>query len=121
VVIAALNYVVVGDWGVDNSDQVAVAEAMSTWCSPLERGPCSFFINTGDNFYSDGVSSVDDPRFENTWRSVYDLPNINQLVWYQTVGNHDYGIRDSRELYQVMPGTCMARVVTRNKLSGRSP
>jgi hypothetical protein len=100
-----LRYVVIGDWGDDNANQYAVADAMSNWCSPTNRGPCDFIVNTGDNFYPDGVTSADDPRFNTTWRWIYDLPNINDLVWFNTVGNHDYGLLDDRELYQVEYGT----------------
>jgi tartrate-resistant acid phosphatase type 5 len=92
---------VIGDWGDDNDNQVAVSEAMSAWCDPSERGPCDFIIGTGDNFYPDGVDSADHPRFNTTWRWIYDRPNIDQLIWYQSVGNHDYGVLDTRELYQV--------------------
>ena len=96
-----LHYVVIGDWGDDTTDQVDVANAMSQWCAADMRGPCEFILNTGDNFYPDGVDSATSPRFNVTWRWIYDIPNIAQTVWYNSVGNHDYGILDDRELYQV--------------------
>ena len=71
----------------------------------LEINPgYSYIVDTGDNFYEQGVWSADSPRFDDTWRDVYWLegfPVLASLDWFITVGNHDYGILDPRELYQV--------------------
>lgn len=95
---SGLQIVALGDWGVDNQKQYDVAQAMSTWCG---SHVCDFILNTGDNFYDHGVESADDPRFNTTWRWVYDLPNIDDRIWFNSVGNHDYGLVQDPELYQV--------------------
>ena len=78
-----------------------MAGTLNDWCGVEE---CQFIVDTGDNFYSAGVTSVDDPRFETSWRSVYDLPNIASKQWFISIGNHDHGqdiIPDGREWFQV--------------------
>lgn len=70
----------VGDWGDDNDNQYAVAEAMSQWCDPDIGGEvCDFIINTGDNFYPSGVNASNDPRFNTTWKDIYNRPNIADI------------------------------------------
>jgi len=101
--VTGLSVLTVGDWG-DNGTaglerQERVAVAMSNWCG---AHPCDFIFSTGDNFYNDGVVSADDPRFDTSWRNVYDKPHIANLQWHQSLGNHDYSARTSdRELHQV--------------------
>jgi len=100
--IAGLKVLTIGDWGDDNQNgiirQERLSVTMSDWCG---THGCDFIVSTGDNFYNDGVFSPQDARFNTSWRHVYDKPHIRHLVWYQSLGNHDYGIIDSRELYQV--------------------
>jgi tartrate-resistant acid phosphatase type 5 len=102
---SALHFVSVGDWG-DNSiagmeRQQVVAEAISGWCGSHD---CAFIQSTGDNIYPDGVTSATDPRFETSWRSVYDLANIATKQWYISIGNHDHGPDDGREQFQIEYG-----------------
>jgi len=56
-------------------------------------GGCQFVLNTGDNFYDCGVSAGDTSRYVTDWQSIYQevtfTPNIYNLPWYQTFGNHD--------------------------------
>jgi len=49
----------------------------------------SFLITFGDNFYSDGVRSVDSVRFNQTFEEVYTQPSL-QTTWYLVAGNHDH-------------------------------
>src|SRR5690554_6651396 len=50
-----------------------------------ERG-ASFVLLTGDNIYEDGVTSVDDPRFLDSFE--YPYQNLD-LPFYLCLGNHD--------------------------------
>jgi tartrate-resistant acid phosphatase type 5 len=60
-------FFVVGDWGglpvspFDTPSEVAVANAMGKLGVTLNT---SFQLALGDNFYYDGVKTVDDPRFQ---------------------------------------------------------
>ena len=40
-----------------------------------------FIISTGDNFYDDGLKSINDPAFENSFTKVYTAKSL-QKQWY---------------------------------------
>ncbi|XP_038983033.1 purple acid phosphatase 4-like isoform X2 [Phoenix dactylifera] len=48
-----------------------------------------FVISTGDNFYEDGLTGVDDKAFEESFTSIYTAKSL-QKPWYAVLGNHDY-------------------------------
>ena len=97
---STLRFVAFGDWGTDGSHQKEDAEAIGEWC---EENRCDFILSTGDNFYSTGVHSADDERFQETWADVYNHPSIAELTWYVIAGNHDHGngADDGREWFEV--------------------
>lgn len=80
---------VLGDTGEGNDAQNQVARAMDAKCEAV--GGCTAVLLLGDNFYDDGVASVDDPQWGPKFEEPYDLPNLNGLKFYATLGNHDYG------------------------------
>jgi len=71
--------------------QAAIARSMGTWASSTDVPP-SFVLAVGDNFYTKGVYSTDDPLWETYWKEVY-LDNYESLriPWLPALGNHDYG------------------------------
>merc|ERR1712013_93300 len=75
--------------GHDHNQQHWVEKDHPTWCSQGSVN-CDFIMGTGDNIYDDGVTSVSDHHFDDTWREVYTYPGIADLPWYLTVGNHDH-------------------------------
>jgi tartrate-resistant acid phosphatase type 5 len=84
---ASLNFLAIGDWGREgNFRQREVALHMAE--SARELGT-PFIISVGDNFYDDGVTSVDDPSWKKSFEDVYDAPSL-QIPWYVALGNHDY-------------------------------
>ncbi|KAI3961198.1 hypothetical protein MKX01_035784 [Papaver californicum] len=48
-----------------------------------------FVISTGDNFYDNGLKSVDDRAFKESFMDNYTAPSL-QKQWYNVLGNHDY-------------------------------
>ena len=66
----ALNFIVLGDWGgQDDSPYTTVGEenvAEQMGKTAAEVGS-QFTLSLGDNFYENGVTDVDDPRFKNTF------------------------------------------------------
>jgi hypothetical protein len=48
-----------------------------------------YIINVGDNFYKHGIDSETSPRWQTTFESVYDAPNLKPLLWY-TIG--EFGV-----------------------------
>ena len=83
----ALNFVVLGDWGRrGETDQAQVAEQMG---KAAQNIGARFVISVGDNFYEDGVASVDDKQWKLSFDNVYTAPSL-QVPWYVILGNHDY-------------------------------
>lgn len=82
-----LNFVVVGDWGRKGTpNQRAVADGMARVAERLDG---RFVVTTGDNFYDQGVSSLHDPHWRESFEDVYASPAL-QIPWYVVLGNHDY-------------------------------
>ncbi|CAL5396851.1 unnamed protein product [Camellia sinensis] len=83
----SLSVLVVGDWGrKGNYNQSQVALQMG---KTGEKSDIDFIISTGDNFYEDGLTGVDDPAFEESFSNIYTAPSL-QKQWYTVLGNHDY-------------------------------
>lgn len=91
------SYVVIGDWGHDNSshgENLPTAHCQDLIAQKLnetmaELGDVNFIVNVGDSFYPMGVSSKDDPQWNVKWRNRYsDL--VRSVPWFSVYGNHDY-------------------------------
>ena len=83
----ALSFGIIGDWGRHGRpDQLAVAQQMGIAC---EKASASFIISVGDNFYEDGVASLQDAHWEKSFENVYAAKSL-QVPWYVALGNHDY-------------------------------
>lgn len=84
---ASLGFLVVGDWGRNGTfNQSLVATQMGIIGEKLD---VDFVISTGDNFYDDGLTGVDDPAFQDSFTNIYTAPSL-QKQWYIVLGNHDY-------------------------------
>ena len=83
----ALNFIVIGDWGRGGDyNQLDVADQMNRYSHDYD---VDFVISTGDNFYVNGVISVDDPQWNSSFENVYH-GGMLQKDWYVVLGNHDY-------------------------------
>lgn len=91
----ALNFYVIGDWGRNGYfHQKDLAETMNQAAFVIEP---EFVISTGDNFYDNGVASVDDPQWETSFENIY-TGNFLQVPWYVVLGNHDYRTNPQAEI-----------------------
>ncbi|XP_015868024.3 purple acid phosphatase 3-like [Ziziphus jujuba] len=82
-----LSFLVVGDWGrrgLYNQSKVALQMGLVG-----EKLDIDFVISTGDNFYEDGLTGVDDPAFKESFSNIYTAPSL-QKQWFSVLGNHDY-------------------------------
>lgn len=83
----SLNFLVIGDWGRHGGyHQKAVAEQMAKVAATADP---DFIISVGDNFYPDGVQSVQDPSWKSSFEDIYS----NHMLfsdWWVVLGNHDY-------------------------------
>ncbi|MDO9451409.1 MAG: metallophosphoesterase [Stagnimonas sp.] len=78
-----VRFIAFGDAGRGNDNQIAVGAAMAQLC---QLKGCDFALETGDNFYETGVTSVTDAQ----WQSAFEVPykDLNIPI-YATLGNHD--------------------------------
>jgi len=84
---ASLTFLAVGDWGRHGKgNQQLVADRMGE--TAMEIG-AQYVVSTGDNFYENGVTGIDDPSWQSSFENVYRAPSL-QVPWYATLGNHDY-------------------------------
>ena len=80
-------FIVVGDWGRNGHfAQRSVAQWMDIASYQFDA---QMIISTGDNFYDNGVASVNDPYWQTSYESVYHGPHLF-IDWYVILGNHDY-------------------------------
>ncbi len=78
-----------GDFGNGSREQKQVAASMLQF---HRQTPFDFAVTLGDNFYSYGMESTNDPRWKTWWDELYDPLGIK---FYATLGNHDWGFADS--------------------------
>lgn len=82
-----LNFLIFGDWGRHGqTDQVEVAAQMAMAAQAVGA---KFIVSVGDNFYENGVASVDDPQWQTSFEKVYRAKEL-QVPWQVILGNHDY-------------------------------
>lgn len=79
-------FIAIGDQGKGGEDQRHVAELMN---EKARNDSLHFVITLGDNFYNDGVTSVDDIQWVEKFENMYNLPYLN-VPFYASLGNHDY-------------------------------
>ncbi len=86
-----VRFVAMGDGGEGNADQYTNADAVAAVCEAKadDAAGCDFVLYLGDNFYDEGVSSVDDEQFDTKFEAPYAVLDI---PFYVVLGNHDYGL-----------------------------
>jgi len=95
----SIRFMSLGDFGVTECErkkahhecegriQASVAAAMDQ----TSRGFMPHFIlSLGDGFYPYGVKDIDDDQLYYSFDKAYNLPNINDLEWKITIGDHDH-------------------------------
>ncbi|WP_323992229.1 tartrate-resistant acid phosphatase type 5 family protein [Nguyenibacter sp. L1] len=81
------NFVVIGDWGRQGHyQQRALGARMGQVAADFGS---LYTVSLGDNFYDDGVTSVDDPNWDLSFESIYRAPSL-RTPWRVILGNHDY-------------------------------
>jgi hypothetical protein len=76
---ASGSFIAFGDWGMNTSDFRSSSEHL------VHYKP-NFTVLLGDNFYDDGVESVNDTR----WQLFLNIQDTSPL-FFAVLGNHDYG------------------------------
>lgn len=81
-------FVAIGDWG--RAGQFQQSETGGAVALAVSVLGVRDVVSVGDNFYTNGVVSVDDPQFDTSWRQVYAQPALAGVPWWLIAGNHDY-------------------------------
>jgi len=76
----ATEFLSIGDWGDKGAHNIA---------GYMGKYKPEWILAIGDNFYSKGVSGVDDPQFKDKFENTFTAPSLN-VPWYVVSGNHDY-------------------------------
>merc|ERR1719272_2004226 len=91
-----MNFLVMGDWGgspkspYQTSSEINTAASMNTAAKTLGA---KFTLALGDNFYTTGVTSVTDKRFEETFETCFtgsSLSASSGFKFHMLAGNHDH-------------------------------
>lgn len=83
----ALHFLVFGDWGRKGYyHQQDVADRMDEASKTLDA---EFVIALGDNFYPNGVASINDPNWVASYENIYRGYHL-EIPWHVVLGNHDY-------------------------------
>lgn len=99
-------FLLVGDWGREGmQNQTAVAALMAQVAGPLKP---DFILSMGDNFYENGLLSIDDPQFHSSFSEVYSADSL-QVPWHAILGNHDYGECWTHESCAEVTARCQGR------------
>lgn len=83
----ALHFLVIGDWGRHGED--GQNETAGRLAAAARKVDPAFVISVGDNFYPNGVASIDDPAWQASFEDVY-TDHALHTDWYVVLGNHDY-------------------------------
>ena len=85
-----LHFLVIGDTGSGAKQQKEVAEAMAKYAAKhLKSNAVDFVMMVGDNFYNDGVKTVDDPQWQDKFENMYDSNRL-AMPFLVVLGNHDW-------------------------------
>merc|ERR1711871_434727 len=85
---------VMGDWGGSEPPPYTTAEEKTTaqgMGKVLGAQSAAYALALGDNFYSHGVTSEFDSRFQNTFENVFTADSLQGDDYFRVVaGNHDH-------------------------------
>jgi tartrate-resistant acid phosphatase type 5 len=86
----AVHFLITGDTGSGLEQQKQVAEAVAQYADRHQgSNGVNFIILTGDNFYNDGVKTVDDPQWQQKFEKMYDAKRL-PMPFIAVLGNHDW-------------------------------
>lgn len=77
-----------GDWGSGDDNQARVACGIERAAAAM--GGVHAGLLLGDNFYPEGVTGVDDPKWQSHFEEVYATRHLGRIPWWAVLGNHDW-------------------------------
>ena len=85
---------VIGDTGTANLDKQEVADSLSKIC---RKDGCDLILMLGDNFYPEGLKTLEDPLFTKAFLDIY---RELKIPFFPVLGNHDVKGNVQAQLYQ---------------------
>lgn len=75
----------IGDWGKKTNCLYAITEKMSSLCEKMKP---RFIVSVGDNFYPNGVNSIND----NKWHDIFEKTfyKLKDIEIHSCLGDHDW-------------------------------
>ncbi|MBF0194553.1 MAG: metallophosphoesterase [Magnetococcales bacterium] len=83
-----LVFYTLGDQGTGGKKQRKVAAAMEREAE--KSGKPDFVLLLGDNFYNNGVVSIDDYQWQEKFEKIYSGTQLKDIPFFAVLGNHDY-------------------------------
>ncbi|XP_038640867.1 tartrate-resistant acid phosphatase type 5-like isoform X1 [Scyliorhinus canicula] len=89
----AIRFMALGDWG---------GLPFSPYTTPVEKSTAQqmgvvaetmgtdFVLSLGDNFYYNGIYSLTDKRFQETFEEIFSAESLKDVPWFVVAGNHDH-------------------------------
>lgn len=87
-----VRFLVLGDTGEPSPELLGVVRSAVQGCrAEGDRPACAFGLLLGDNFYEDGVTSVDDPLWQTAFREPFaPFSELPGFTFWAVAGNHDW-------------------------------
>lgn len=85
--VETMRFLSLGDQGTGGFPQRQVAAGMT---KVAQRYNLSFVLGLGDNFYDRGLYNEDDPLFRERFEDMYNSPELENIPWYMSLGDHDH-------------------------------
>jgi hypothetical protein len=97
---SGMRFAMFGDWGMKTIMHQKVSDSLFAFQNSLKKQNqgLTAVLLAGDNFYSLGVESLTDPKWEYLWGQPFRRVNV---PFYVTLGNHDYGFGPANAQIQV--------------------
>jgi tartrate-resistant acid phosphatase type 5 len=83
-----LRLIAVGDWGDASREELETIAGMDAASKSLDGFHGGLFL--GDNFYPNGVESVNDELWRTCFAEPFDTEQLGKLTWQAVLGNHDW-------------------------------
>ncbi|MBF0444354.1 MAG: metallophosphoesterase [Magnetococcales bacterium] len=97
-----LVFYTLGDQGTGGKKQQKVAAAMER--EAKKSGKPDFVLLLGDNFYNDGVVSIDDPQWQEKFERIYKGNLLKDIPFFAVLGNHDYRLNSDAQVQYTSQG-----------------
>lgn len=81
-----LEIIAYGDFGIATSMAYSTANSIKNYALATT---IEFIISLGDNFYTSGVSSIYDVKWDRNFEDIFDK-EVLTMPFYSILGNHDY-------------------------------